>query len=455
MNFLSQVKKYKEIEIEKLRNKQGINRFAQLFVASRKKPVFIAEVKPKSPSEGILYRGDPVELASIYKQAGVDAISILTDEQSFGGSLKLLHNISQTVTLPLLRKDFILSREQLIESLQNHADAVLLIVSLLNEKKLRELIKFSYSLGIVPVVEVASKQELKQAIKAGAQMIGINARDLQTLKVDYEKALGILKSVTKPIIPLLFSGIKTQEDIKKAVSCGARGILVGTGLLQAKNIAAKIRGLNREFVIKICGVKNEDQAKIVIKHKPTMIGLIFVENSARYVNKKTAQNIAALAHSRGIPVVGIFQNQPLSIVNDFVLSIPLDYVQFHGNESVEYCRKAHAPVIKKIILKNTVGVTKDYINQYLDVIDTFLIDRPKQGQGSLVNLNKVKELTEEYPVIVSGGLNKTNVDFVIKSLGNRLLGVDVSSGVESILGEKDEKLVKSFINLARRSYEQY
>jgi len=243
MNFLSQVKKYKEIEIEKLRNKQGKNRFAQLFVASRKKPVFIAEIKPKSPSKGILYKGDFIKLAKMYKTAGVDAISVLTDGPSFGGSLELLHDISQNVGLPILRKDFILSKAQLIESLQGHADAVLLIVGLLNQQKLQELIRFANELGIASVVEVASKQELKQAIKAGAQIIGVNARDLQTLKVDYEKALEILKSVPKPIIPLLFSGIKKREDIKKAVDCSARGILVGTSLLQARNIQVKIKEL--------------------------------------------------------------------------------------------------------------------------------------------------------------------------------------------------------------------
>lgn len=241
MSFLSRVKKYKQIEIKKL--EQTKNRFEQLFIGNRKSLIFIAEIKPKSPSEGILYDGDFVKLARTYEDAGVDAISVVTDESSFGGSLKLLHNVSQTVMLPLLRKDFILSKVQVIESLQNHADSVLLIVDLLSKENLQELISFSYELGLVPIVEVANKEGLGKAINAGTQIVGINARNLHTLKVDNKQALEVLKNVPKSITPLLFSGIKTQDDVRKAVKYGARGILVGTSLLQSRNVQAKVKEL--------------------------------------------------------------------------------------------------------------------------------------------------------------------------------------------------------------------
>lgn len=447
MNFLSRVKKYKQIEIIKL--EQTKNRFANLFVSSQKRLIFIAEIKPKSPTEGVLYRGNFIKLAKLYENAGVDAISVLTDESSFGGSIKLLHDISQGVNLPILRKDFILGRAQIIESLQNHADAVLLIVSLLNQQKLSELISFSYEIGLVPVVEVFSKKELDLAIKAGAKIIGVNARNLSTLTIDYDIALKILKKIPKSITPLLFSGIKTQHDVQKAIDFGAKGILAGTSLLKAKNVQAKIKELRNNFMVKICGVKDIASANRVIKHKPTMIGLIFVPNSVRFADIKTSKEISKLAHGQNISVVGVFQNEPIEQVISLVQAVPLDYVQLHGDENVSYCRQIPVPIIKKITLEDA----KQQINKYENVVDIFLVDRAKQGQGSLVNGDKVRKLAEKYNVIAAGGLNKDNVGNVIRKTGKSLLGVDASSGLEKVIGEKDEQLVSNFIEQARRIYE--
>lgn len=449
MNFLSKVKKYKQIEIQKLEKSK--NRFEKLFITKRGEPIFITEIKPKSPSEGVLIKKDPVEIARIYEKSGVDAISVLTDNPSFGGSLKLLHDISQNINLPILRKDFIFSKSQLIESLKNHADAALLIVSLLNKQQLQELINFSYELGLLPVVEVNSKQEVKRAVKAGAKIIGVNARNLQTLKVDYDSALEILKDIPRFVTPLLFSGINTQRDVQKAIKYGAQGILVGTSLLKAKNIPEKIKELKNNFIVKICGVKNIFSAKKVIKYNPTMIGLNFVPNSIRYIDIKTAKTISQLAHKQNILTVGIFQNQPIEQVVNITQTVGLDYVQLHGDEDTSYCHQIPVPVIKKITLKNIKG----QIEKYQNVADTFLIDRPKQGQGVLVNGEEIKKIAEKYNVILAGGLNKDNVGNVIKLVGKNLLGVDVSSGVEYMAGEKDEHLVESFINAARRAYGQY
>lgn len=447
MDFLSNVKKYKQLEIEKLAKTK--NRFEQLFVTNRKDPIFIAEIKPKSATEGILYEGDFVKLAQEYENAGVDAISILTDQPSFGGSLKLLHDVSQSVNLPILRKDFILSKIQIIESLKNHADAMLLIVSLLDQQKLSDLINFSYELGLVPIVEVVSEKELDTAIKAGAKIIGVNARNLHTLDVDYENALEVLKKIPRSITPLLFSGIKTQSDVQKAVDFGAKGILVGTSLLKAKNVQAKIKELKNNFIIKICGVKDIPSAERVIKYSPSMVGLIFVPNSIRCIDFKTAKEISKLAHKQNISVVGVFQNQPVEQIINLVKTIPLDYVQLHGGEDASYCKQISVPIIKKITLENV----KEKINKYKNVVNIFLVDRPKQGQGSLVNKDEVRKLSEKYNVMVAGGLNKDNVGNIIRKTGKSLQGIDVSSGVEKVVGEKDEKLVSKFIEQARGIYE--
>ncbi len=447
MNFLAKVKKYKQIEIQKLEKAQ--NRFEELFVKNRKYPVFIAEVKPKSPSEGVLYNRNFIKLAQDYENAGVDAISILTDKPSFGGSLELLHEISQSINLPILRKDFIFSKTQIIESLRNHADALLLIVSLLSEQKLSELISFSYDLGIIPVVEVVSEKELNIAIKTGAKIIGVNARNLQTLVIDYDNALKVLKKIPKSITPLLFSGIKTKQDVQQAVMSGAKGILVGTSLLKANDIKSKIKELRSNFIVKICGVKDINSAKNVIKQKPDMIGLNFVPTSIRKIDIKTAKNIAKLAKKQNISIVGVFQNQPLKEVLKAIKIIPLDYVQLHGDE--DYCNQIPLPIIKKITLENI----DEQIKLYKEEVDIFLVDRPKQGQGPLITGEKIRKLAEKYPLLIAGGLDSQNVANAISEVGRELLGVDVSGGVEHVAGVKDEQLVGYFIQESRREYAKF
>jgi len=213
--------------------------------------------------------------------------------------------------------------------------------------------------------------------------------------------------------------------------------------------------MKNNFIIKICGTRSIPSAIIVIKQKPSMIGLIFVPKKTRSVDIETAKKISKLAHEEKILVVGVFQDQPIGQVLDTIRSVQLDYVQLHGNEASSYCKNIPVLIIKRIALKTNIEDTKMQMGQYLGLVDIFLIDRPKQGQGLIASIEQIRKLAQDYPIIIAGGLNQNNVEYVIEKGSKKLLGVDVSSGVESILGEKDEKLVKSFINLARRSYEQY
>jgi len=243
MNFLNQVMKQKQKEIKVLEGQYSNNAFFKLFQQKRKRPVLIAEIKPKSPSGGVLYKGNLVELAKTYQLAGADAISVLTDRKFFGGSPELLREIKKIVGVPLFRKDFIISEAQLIESLLLGADAVLLIARILKLSQLKNLINLSLILGLVPVVEVFNERDIQAALEAGAQLIGVNSRDIQTLKINEGQALRVLKKIPNNVIPLFFSGIKTRQDMQRAINAGAKGVLVGTTLLQAKDPVEKIKEL--------------------------------------------------------------------------------------------------------------------------------------------------------------------------------------------------------------------
>lgn len=209
--------------------------------------------------------------------------------------------------------------------------------------------------------------------------------------------------------------------------------------------------MKNNLIIKICGIKNEAVARQVIKYKPSMIGLNFVQRSPRYIDNETARKISILAHSYGISVVGIFQNQPIKLINDLTKSLELDYVQLHGDETIEYCKKIKSKIIKKILLGKSIEETKLMIRTYKKNVAFFLIDRMAQGKGPIVDLSQVKELAKEYPIILGGGLNIKNIIHVIEQVGIDLYGVDISSGIEYKPGYKSERLVKLFIENARKN----
>jgi indole-3-glycerol phosphate synthase len=245
MNFLDKVLPVKQREVEILRKGLSDNPFARLFENSKNKPVFITEIKPQSPSAGQLIHGDPLNLVSAYEQGGADAISVLTDKEFFGGSKELFTQVRKITNLPLLRKEFVIDESQVLESLQLRADAILLIVQLLSPKKLTELIHFSKLLGIVPLVEIISEEELAIAIQSKAQFIGVNSRNLRTMEVNQDKALMLLGMVPSSVHKLLFSGIETENQIKVALQAGTEGFLIGTSLLRATKPDQKLLQLRK------------------------------------------------------------------------------------------------------------------------------------------------------------------------------------------------------------------
>ena len=219
------------------------------FDCRRKKPCIIAEIKQASPSEGLIKEVDPVKVAQGYGKAGACAISVLTEENYFNGSLQFLREIRQRVDIPLLRKDFIVDELELWEAKAFGADMVLLIVKILDEVKLRDFIETSLGLGLTPLVEVFNERELERALKYYDRLVGVNNRNLETLEVDL--------SVSERIIPLMKeagvkcavaeSGISSAEDIKRLAKVGADAFLIGTSLMKAEDPYRKLRELMENF----------------------------------------------------------------------------------------------------------------------------------------------------------------------------------------------------------------
>ena len=201
----------------------------------------IAEIKKQSPSRGIIRQDfNPQEIAKIYQDSGAQAISVLTEEDYFGGNITFLNEIKVSVDLPILRKDFILEPYQVYESRFFGADAILLIADLLSKEKLSELIQLANSLGLNCLVEVHTEKELKKVLSLKqVTLIGINNRDLHTLEVDFKTTERLFPLIPKDKVVVVESGIKTHEDVLFLKILGANAILIGEAFMAAEDIKKK------------------------------------------------------------------------------------------------------------------------------------------------------------------------------------------------------------------------
>lgn len=203
----------------------------------------IAEVKRASPSAGGIAEVEPDEQAVRYERGGAAAVSVLTQPRHFDGSLADLRLVRRAVRVPILRKDFLIHPAQVLEARVEGADAVLLIAPALTVSELEELRTVAEELGMAAVVEAHGEEDLGRAIDSGARIVGVNARDLETLEVDTERALRLAATVPADRTLVLESGIRTREDVLRAEGAGAAAVLVGESLMRAADPEAAIRDL--------------------------------------------------------------------------------------------------------------------------------------------------------------------------------------------------------------------
>lgn len=283
MNILDTIVEQKKKEVATLPNRviaAGDLRDALLerderrdFLAALRKPrmsdiALIAEVKKASPSAGVICQDfDPVRIAREYEAAGATCLSVLTDEKFFQGSLDYLRQIRAAVKLPLLRKDFIIDERQILEAIEWGADAILLIVAILDDTRLKHFHTLATEAGLAALVEVHDEAELERALAAGACWIGVNNRDLKTFKVDLatterlaarlverrgsrvesQNQFSVRPASTLDSRPSTLlvaeSGIHTRADVERLRKCGVQAILVGESLMRTSDIPGKAREL--------------------------------------------------------------------------------------------------------------------------------------------------------------------------------------------------------------------
>jgi len=221
---------------------------ARPFIEAINKPrqiSLIAEIKKASPSQGLLRQDfNPAEIARIYQDAGVQAISVLTEEDYFLGNIAYINEIKNLSAAPVLRKDFILEPYQVYESRFYGADAILLIADLLTQDELTQFTAIASELGMDYLVEVRNERELKKVLKLkNIPLLGINNRDLHTLEVDFKTTEKLFTLIPKDKVVVVESGIKSSQDVLFLKILGVSAVLIGTAFMQAENISRKVEEL--------------------------------------------------------------------------------------------------------------------------------------------------------------------------------------------------------------------
>jgi indole-3-glycerol phosphate synthase len=213
-------------------------------LTSKQSLIMIGELKFASPSAGIL--GSPKDVltrAKRYEQAGIHAISVITEEHFFKGKTEFVQQVKKTVSIPVLQKDFVVDERQITEAAALGSDALLLIARIVTLEQLQRFVEKCLDFGIEPVVEIAHEEDLREAVQTKARVIAVNARDLDTFAIDVAKACKLLMQVPEKYVRLGFSGVKSSKEVAQYKNAGAKGILIGTSLMKAEKSEEFVRSL--------------------------------------------------------------------------------------------------------------------------------------------------------------------------------------------------------------------
>lgn len=409
--------------------------------ALRGKTAFILECKKASPSKGLIREDfSPSAIAKIYGNYA-SAISVLTDEKYFQGDFAFLPQVRKEVSVPVLCKDFIIDPYQIYLARHHQADAVLLMLSVLNDEQYRELAAVAKSLNMGVLTEAISEEEINRAIALGAEVIGINNRDLRDLKIDLNRTRELAPLVPKDRVVICESGIYHHAQVKDLAHY-ANGFLVGSSLMEEADVDMACRklilGQN-----KVCGLTRPEDAKAAYAAGAVFGGLIFVEGSPRCVSVAQA---GAIADAAPLNYVGVFRNASKETIQSVVETLELTAVQLHGDESESFIKQLR-PLIPGCQIWKAVAVT-DELPDLNYTADRILLDtkvgNQSGGTGQRFDWSLLANLSKE-KLMLAGGINPDNIAEAVK-VG--CLGIDLNSGVESAPGVKDaDKIQRAFAAL--------
>lgn len=403
---------------------------------------FIMEVKKASPSG---HRSSVSVQVAVDAYAPVaDAISVLTDTPFFGGSLDDLRAVRARFDGPILAKDFIVDPRQGTEARTHGADAVLAILGMIDDEEARAIIAESQRLRMDVIVEVHDERELRRALTLGEAIIGINNRDLKTLRTDLAITERLARAVPKDRIVISESGIGSRKDVERLAPL-VDAFLVGSSLMAADNVSQAVRALVYGNV-KICGVTRHEDVDVAAEAGATHVGMIFVEESPRKVGGEAARN-AARVHQLGLRLVGVFRDHEHEFVARTVCDIGLHAVQLHGRQ--QDLRHLRSLLHRGCEIWTACGVGETAEPARLDA-DRSLFDSLANGQtggtGRTFDWRLIAGRLDLRRAFLAGGIGPTNAR-AAQRVG--AYGIDVGSGVEAAPGRKDHARMQALFRSLR------
>jgi indole-3-glycerol phosphate synthase/phosphoribosylanthranilate isomerase len=389
---------------------------------------------------------DPAALARAYRGAA-DAISVLTDAPYFGGSFEDLRAVRREFEGPILAKDFVVDVRQVPEARLHGADAVLVMLSVLEDDEAETVIAEARRLGMDALVEAHDEAEVRRAVAINAELIGINNRDLKTLKVDLATTERLAGLVPDDRVLVSESGIESRADVER-LSPYANAFLVGSSLMRAEDPALAARALAYGRV-KICGLTDEQDIAAAAAAGASYAGMIMVAGTPRAVASRDADRLAKAALDAGIKPVGVFRNEKVAEVAQVAHRLGLHAVQLHGQEDASY-----VAALRNMLPGGceiwAAGAVADEVPEPRHGAHRTLFDTSVNGQsggtGQVFDWSRLQGRRDLKRAILAGGLQPANAASASK-VGAYAL--DVSSGVEQAPGKKDPAKLQAFFEALR------
>lgn len=401
---------------------------------------FILEVKKASPSQGTIRAGaDAAAIARGY--AGVaDALSVLTDRNFFGGSIGDLTAAASAFDGPILAKDFFLDPRQVVEARIAGADAVLVMLSLLDDAPARTIIHEAATLGMDTLVEVHDESEMRRAIALGAALIGINNRDLRDLTIDLATTERLAAMAPDRVV-VSESGIESRGDVER-LAAHADGFLIGTSLMRAGDPAQAARALLFGRV-KLCGMTS--LADVAAGAAASHMGFVFVPGTPRCLTIAQAAPLAGTARRAGILPVGVFRDAPLAEVAEIATLLGLRAVQLHGSEDAAYVAALRCELAGDCEIWTALSVGRDDLTIDRGG-DRILFDNKGGGSGDRFDWDAVRGHPRLPEAIIAGGIAPANAREA-QAVG--AYAIDVGSSVDATPGVKSPDKIRGLFDALR------
>jgi indole-3-glycerol phosphate synthase/phosphoribosylanthranilate isomerase len=403
---------------------------------------FIMEVKRKSPS-GHLSKVSVAEAVAAYAPVA-DAISVLTDGPGFGGSLDDLRMVRQLFDGPILAKDFIVDPAQVSEARAAGADAVLAMMSVLDDMTAAAVIAEARRYNMDVIVEAHDEDELARAIGVGASIIGINNRNLRTLTTDLSVTERLAPLAPRGIILIAESGISSRVDVER-LAPRVDAFLVGSSLMASSDIIGAARSLVHGSV-KLCGLTRAEDVEISAQAGATHAGFIFVPDTPRAIDLTRSRELAEIARESGLKIVGVFRDAETGELVRAADELQLDAVQLHGNEDAAAIRRA-LPETAEIWALCGVGNSAASARAGADrsLFDTISYGS-SGGTGRAFDWSKLDGRDDLPSAFLGGGIGPQNAKAASK-VG--AYGLDVGSSVEAAPGIKDAAKIEALFVVLR------